>query len=214
MRVLYSPTVNDDFRYEYTFNKETIKAELYEISMIDETIDEVIDEVIDETIDETLVDTIDKTIDDTIDETADETVDETVVETLADTQIYDLSNVEAGKEYTSLPEFIVEINRTEDNNLEVEVVSYVSSSETDEKVLFPEWMETEDEEYIVPEGIEVNYLEEIMISEPEENIIEKLESDNRALTLRVEELKRQMESDKRANEEMTLEILDLMIGLL
>ena len=42
MRVLYSPTVNDDFKYEYTFNKETIKAELYEISMIDETIDETL----------------------------------------------------------------------------------------------------------------------------------------------------------------------------
>ena len=174
MRVLYSPTVNDDFRYEYTFNKETIKAELYEISMIDEAIDE----------------------------------------TLVDTKIYDLSNVEADKEYTSLPEFIVEINRDEDNNLEVEVVNYVSSSETDEEALFPEWVETEDEEFIVPEGIEVNYLEEIVVSEPEENIIEKLEGDNRALTLRVEELKKQMESDKKANEAMTLEILDLMMGLL
>ena len=174
MRVLYSPTVNDDFRYEYAFNKETIKAELYEISMIDEAIDE----------------------------------------TLVDTKIYDLSNVEADKEYTSLPEFIVEINRDEDNNLEVEVVNYVSSSETDEEALFPEWVETEDEEFIVPEGIEVNYLEEIVVSEPEENIIEKLEGDNRALTLRVEELKKQMESDKKANEAMTLEILDLMMGLL
>ena len=174
MRVLYSPTVNDDFRYEYTFNKETIKAELYEISMIDEAIDE----------------------------------------TLVDTKIYDLSNVEADKEYTSLPEFIVEINRDEDNNLEVEVVNYVSSSETDEEALFPEWVETEDEEFIVPEGIEVNYLEEIVVSEPEENIIEKLEDDNRALTLRVEELKKQMESDKKANEKMTLELLELMMGLI
>lgn len=143
MRVLYSPTVNDDFRYEYTFNKETIKAELYEISMIDETVDETIDEVIDETIDETLVDTIDETAD----ETVDETVVGTVVGTLVDTQIYDLSNVEVGKEYTSLPEFIVEISRDEDNNLEVEVVSYVSSSETDEKVLFPEWIEVEEHEF-------------------------------------------------------------------
>ena len=174
MRVLYSPTVNDDFRYEYTFNKETIKAELYEVSMIDETIDE----------------------------------------TLVDTKIYDLSNVEVDKEYTSLPEFIVEINRDEDNNLEVEVVNYVSSSETDEEALFPEWVETEDEEFIAPEGIEVNYLEEIVVSEPEENIIEKLEDDNKALTLRVEELKKQMESDKKANEKMTLELLELMMGLI
>ena len=174
MRVLYSPTVNDDFRYEYTFNKETIKAELYEISMIDEAIDEA----------------------------------------LVDTQIYDLSNVEVDKEYTSLPEFIVEISRDEVNNLEVEVVSYVSSSETDEEALFPEWIETEDDEFIVPEGIEVSYLEEIVVSEPKENIIEKLEDDNRALTLRLEELKKQMESDKKANEKMTLELLELMMGLI
>ena len=107
MRVLYSPTVNDDFRYEYTFNKETIKAELYEISMIDEAIDE----------------------------------------TLVDTKIYDLSNVEADKEYTSLPEFIVEISRDEDESLEIEVVSYVSSSETDEEALFPEWVEVEEHEF-------------------------------------------------------------------
>ena len=107
MRVLYSPTVNDDFRYEYTFNKETIKAELHEISMIDEAIDE----------------------------------------TLVDTKIYDLSNVEADKEYTSLPEFIVEISRDEDNNLEVEVVNYVSSSETDDKALFPEWIEVEEHKF-------------------------------------------------------------------
>lgn len=107
MRVLYSPTVNDDFKYEYTFNKETIKAELYEISMIDEAIDE----------------------------------------TLVDTKIYDLSNVEADKEYTSLPEFIVEVNRAEDESLEIEVVSYVISSETDEKALFPEWVEVEEHEF-------------------------------------------------------------------
>ena len=174
MRVLYSPTVNDDFKYEYTFNKETIKAELYEISMVDDTIDE----------------------------------------TLVDTQIYDLSNVEVDKEYTSLPEFIVEINRDEDNNLEIEVVSYVNSSETDEEALFPEWIETEDDEFIVPEGIEISYLEEIVVSEPKENIIEKLEDDNRALTLRLEELKKQMESDKKANEKMTLELLELMMGLI
>ena len=174
MRVLYSPTVNDDFRYEYTFNKETIKAELYEISMIDEAIDE----------------------------------------TLVDTKIYDLSNVEVDKEYTSLPEFIVEISRDEDNNLEIEVVSYVVSSETDEEALFPEWIETEDDEFIVPEGIEISYLEEVVVSEPKENIIEKLEDDNRALTLRLEELKKQMESDKKANEKMTLELLELMMGLI
>ena len=66
----------------------------------------------------------------------------------------------------------------------------------------------------MPEGIEISYLEEVVVSEPKENIIEKLEGDNRALTLRVEELKKQMESDKKANEKMTLELLELMMGLI
>ena len=131
MRVLYSPTVNDDFKYEYTFNKETIKAELYEISMVDETIDE----------------------------------------TLVDTKIYDLSNVELDKEYTSLPEFIVEINRDEDNNLEVEVVSYVSSSETDEEALFPEWIEVEEHEF---DARDSEVLEEIPVPQHRVNTEKEL----------------------------------------
>ena len=48
----------------------------------------------------------------------------------------------------------------------------------------------------------------------EEDIIEKLRNDNKVLSLRVEGLKKQMEAGKQANEETTLEILELMIGLL
>ena len=55
----------------------------------------------------------------------------------------------------------------------------------------------------------------MIFSEPEENSpIKKLEDDNKALALRVEELKKQMESDKKANEKMTLELLELMMGLI
>lgn len=43
--------------------------------------------------------------------------------------------------------------------------------------------------------------------------IQKLADDNKALILRVEELKKQMESDKKDNEKMTLELLELMMGL-
>lgn len=61
---------------------------------------------------------------------------------------------------------------------------------------------------------EITDFEELVIPEPEKNnAIEKLEGDNRALTLRVEELKKQMEADQKANEEMTLELLELMMGL-
>lgn len=44
--------------------------------------------------------------------------------------------------------------------------------------------------------------------------IEKLEGDNRALTLRVKELKKQIEDNKKVNEETTLELLELMMGLI
>ena len=46
----------------------------------------------------------------------------------------------------------------------------------------------------------------------EEDIIEKLGNDNKVLSLRVEGLKKQIEADKQANEEMILGILDLMMG--
>lgn len=62
---------------------------------------------------------------------------------------------------------------------------------------------------------EITNFEELIIPEMEvgPNPLEKLEGDNRALTLRVEELKKQMEADQKANEEMTLELLELMMGL-
>ena len=61
---------------------------------------------------------------------------------------------------------------------------------------------------------ELNEIHDRPQESTEEDIIEKLGDDNKVLSLKVEGLKKQMEADKQANEEMTLEILELMIGLL
>ena len=61
---------------------------------------------------------------------------------------------------------------------------------------------------------ELNETEDEPQESTEEDIIEKLGNDNKVLSLKVEGLKKQIEADKQANEEMTLGILDLMMGLL
>lgn len=124
----------------------------------------------------------------------------------------DFSKIEYGKIYpVNMP--LSNVSRDENGELYIEVINYIGYEATEEEA-FPKEFTPSIKDFEIPEDAEIIQLEEMVFPEPEENIIEKLEGDNRALTLRVEELKRQMESDKRANEEMTLEILDLMMGLL
>ena len=132
---------------------------------------------------------------------------------LSETLYYDFNNIQTESTYVG-DDVISSAKRDEDGTLHVELLNPISE-DSPEEIRFPEWQDAEFEDFEIPEDAEIIQLEEFVIPEPEENsTIEKLESDNRALTLRVEELKKQMESDKRANEETTLEILDLMIGLL
>src|SRR5574344_2446356 len=124
----------------------------------------------------------------------------------------DFSKIEYGKIYpVNMP--LSNVSRDENGELYIEVVNYIGYEATEEEA-FPKEFTPSIKDFEISEDAEVIQLEEMEIPEPEEDIIEKLESDNRALTLRVEELKKQMEADKRANEEMTLEILDLMMGLI
>lgn len=124
----------------------------------------------------------------------------------------DFSKIEYGKIYpVNMP--LSNVSRDENGELYIEVINYIGYEATEEEA-FPKEFTPSIKDFEIPEDAEIIQLEEMEIPEPEEDIIEKLESDNRALTLRVEELKKQMESDKRANEEMTLEILDLMMRLL
>lgn len=123
----------------------------------------------------------------------------------------DFSKIEYGKIYpVNMP--LSNVSRDENGELYIEVINYIGYEATEEEA-FPKEFTPSIKDFEIPEDAEVIQLEELEIPEPEENIIEKLEGNNRALTLRVEELKKQMESDKRANEEMTLEILDLMMAL-
>lgn len=131
---------------------------------------------------------------------------------LSETLYYDLSNIQAESTYIG-DDVVSNVKRDEDGALHVELLNPIKE-DSPEEFRFPEWFDVEIEDFAVPEDAEIIQLEELAISETEENVIEKLEVDNRVLTLRVEELKRQMEADQKANEEMTLELLELMMDLI
>lgn len=139
-------------------------------------------------------------------------INEEIDREIENTFYADFSKIEYGKIYpVNMP--LSNVSRDENGELYIEVINYIGYEATEEEA-FPKEFTPSIKDFEIPEDAEIIQLEEMEIPEPEEDIIEKLESDNRALTLRVEELKKQMESDKRANEEMTLEILDLMMRLL
>lgn len=127
-------------------------------------------------------------------------------------RLYDLSNIEEDKLYNSYDS--IKDVRMVDGEVHFTLLDYVSNISEDEEIS-EEYLDAEIVDIEYPEDAEVLTFEAVIFSEPEENSpIKKLEDDNKALTLRVEELKKQMESDKKANEKMTLELLELMMGLI
>ena len=105
---------------------------------------------------------------------------------------------------------------------EAEDLGYVEGWSDDQTFYLPRyqadvgWMESGNIEDITTplSQADKGYLEDGPQENTEDDVIEKLENDNKVLLLRVEGLKKQIEADKQANEEMTLGILDLMMGLL
>lgn len=105
---------------------------------------------------------------------------------------------------------------------EAEDLGYVEGWLDDQTFYLPRfqadvgWMESGNiEDIAIPlSQADKGYLEDEPQESTEDDAIKRLESENKALVLRVEEMKKQMESDKQVNEEMTLEILELMVGLL
>lgn len=56
-------------------------------------------------------------------------------------------------------------------------------------------------------------IEEIGFPESESDPLEQLKDENKALEVRLEALSQKLKEDRRANEEMTLGLLELMMGL-
>ena len=56
-------------------------------------------------------------------------------------------------------------------------------------------------------------VEEIVLPESEPDSLVQLRAENKALEVRLESIKQELEKDRRANEEMTLGLLELMINL-
>ena len=91
---------------------------------------------------------------------------------------------------------------------------YAVPTEEEYHAFEPEILDVEFEEFEIPEDAEIIHLEELVFPEPEPDPIDQVVAENKALEVRLESMKRQLEEDRRVNEETTLELLELMMGLI
>ena len=138
MKILYSPQMDDNFKYEYSIFNEHIKVELFKVK-----------------------EKIEVETEDNIGDITEEQIDVIEYE-IVDTYLYDLSNIEIGKEYV-LPEFFTQIDRLEDNTIQLEVLNYVKSTEEDVSILFPNWLEAEETEFELGLDDVITELEEVVL---------------------------------------------------
>lgn len=124
----------------------------------------------------------------------------------------DFSKIEYGKIYpVNMP--LSNVSRDENGELYIEVINYIGYEATEEEA-FPKEFTPSIEEFEIPEDAEIIQLEEMEITEPELDPIDQIIAENKALEARLESMKRQLEEDRRRNEITTLELLELMTGLL
>ena len=138
MKILYSPQMDDNFKYEYSIFNEHIKVELLKLK-----------------------EKIEVETEDNIGAITEEQIDVIEYE-IVDTYLYDLSNIEIGKKYV-LPEFFTQIDRLEDNTIQLEVLNYVKSTEEDVSILFPNWLEAEETEFVIGVDDVITELEEVVL---------------------------------------------------
>ena len=126
----------------------------------------------------------------------------------------DFSKIEYGKIYpVNMP--LSNVSRDENGELYIEVINYIGYEATEEEA-FPKEFTPSIKDFEIPEDAEIIKLEEMVITEPESEpgSISQIIAKNKALEVKLESMKRQLEEDRRMNEETTLELLELMMGLL
>lgn len=124
----------------------------------------------------------------------------------------DFSKIEYGKIYpVNMP--LSNVSRDENGELYIEVINYIGYEATEEEA-FPKEFTPSIKDFEIPEDAEIIQLEEMVFPEPEPNLIDQVIAENKALEVRLESMKRQLEEDRRSNERTTLELLELMTGLL
>ena len=124
----------------------------------------------------------------------------------------DFSKIEYGKIYpVNMP--LSNVSRDENGELHIEVVNYIGYEATEEEA-FPKEFTPSIKDFEIPEDAEIIKLEEMVITEPEPDLIDQIIAENKALEVRLESMKRQADEDRRMNERAILELLELMTGLL
>lgn len=123
----------------------------------------------------------------------------------------DFSKIEYGKIYpVNMP--LSNVSRDENGELYIEVINYIGYEATEEEA-FPKEFTPSIKDFEIPEDAEIIQLEEMVFPDPEPDPIDQIIAENKALEVRLESMKRQLEEDRRTNEEMTLGLLELIMSL-
>ena len=124
---------------------------------------------------------------------------------LSNTFYFDISNIEVGKFFkTQYP--ITQI-RIVGEELNIELLNFIKDDAPEEEK-FPEWQDVEFEDFEIPEGAEIIQLEELVIPEPEPSPVDKLKAENKELSSKVEDLKKQLEFSDMTNQSMMFEMFE------
>lgn len=129
---------------------------------------------------------------------------------LNSTLYYDLTQFEKGNQYSrSFPLLNVHF----EEELVIESIYFIGEDATEEDYVV-ETIQLEVADFELSDSDELTELEVIIPPIPELDPLDQMKAENKALELRMESLKRQLEEDRRTNEATTLELLELMIGML
>lgn len=128
---------------------------------------------------------------------------------------FDLNKIEENSNY--IPSSSVISLSLNNNVLEIESINALGEDWSEEESK-AEWEEFEISDFEVPDSETINEFEkypEIEIPADEnKELINELQSQNRSLELKLNAMQQQLVEDRRTSEKTTLELLELMTGLL
>lgn len=129
---------------------------------------------------------------------------------LNSTLYYDLTQFEKGNQYSrSFPLLNVHF----EEELVIESIYFIGEDATEEDYVV-ETIQLEVADFELSDSDELTELEVITLPIPEPDPLDQMKAENKALELRLEALKNQLDQDRRNNENTVIELLELMIGLL
>ena len=130
---------------------------------------------------------------------------------LDETCYYDLNQLEEDAVYES--NFPILNVYSEDGEFIVEAIWFIGEGSTEEDYA-REDIQLEVTEFELGLDDVITELKELVPEEPKIDPLIQMKAENKALELRVEQMKNQLEEDRRINEATTLEVLELMMSML